>query len=145
MVSMLAAPRMFLAMADDRLFFHTVGRVHPRYHTPHVAILLCAALGVLFVLTQTFEQLADTFVLAIWPFYGLAVLGLYRLRRSRPELPRPFRVPGYPFTPAVFVAASAYLVGNALVADPVWTGLTFAVILAGVPVYQLLFRSGRPS
>jgi amino acid transporter len=142
--TMLAAPRVFFAMADDRLFFRRVAAVHPRYGTPHVAIALAALLGVAFVLTRTFEQLADTFVLSIWPFYGLAIAGLYRLRRARPELPRPYRVPGYPVVPALFIGAVLFLVGNALVSDPVWTGVTFGIVLAGVPVYYALFaRGGR--
>jgi amino acid transporter len=140
---MLTAPRVFFAMADDGLFFRRVSAVHPRYGTPHVAIALAAVLGVAFVLTRTFEQLADTFVLSIWPFYGLAIAGLYRLRRTRPALTRPYRVPGYPVLPGVFVAAVAYLVGNALVSDPAWTALTFVIILAGVPVYYVAFRRGR--
>jgi APA family basic amino acid/polyamine antiporter len=137
---MLAAPRVFFAMADDRLFFRTVARVHPRYKTPYVAISLAAALGVVFVLTRTFEQLADTFVLSIWPFYGVAIAGLYRLRRLRPDLPRPYRVPGYPVLPALFIAAVVYLVGNALISDPLWTGVTFGIVFAGVPVYYLFFH-----
>jgi amino acid transporter len=142
---MLSAPRIFFAMASDGLFFHAVARVHPRYKTPYVAISLAAALGVLFVLTRTFEQLADTFVLSIWPFYGLAIAGLYRLRRTRPDLPRPYKVLGYPVVPAVFVAAVVYLVGNALVTDPLWTSVTFAIVLAGIPVYLVAFqpRSSR--
>jgi amino acid transporter len=135
---MLAAPRIFFAMAEDGLFFRGLARVHPCYRTPHVAIALAAALGVAFVLTRTFEQLADTFVLSIWPFYGLAIAGLYRLRWRRPDLPRPYRTPGYPLVPAVFIAAVLYLVGNAVMADPIWTGVTFAVVLAGVPVYYVL-------
>src|SRR5688572_32155193 len=75
MAIMLAAPRVFFAMASDRLFFASVARVHPRYGTPYVAIALAAVLGVAFVLTRSFEQLADTFVLSIWPFYGLAIAG----------------------------------------------------------------------
>jgi hypothetical protein len=98
---MLTAPRVFFAMADEGLFFPVIARVHPRYHTPYVAISLAALLGIAFVLTRTFEQLSDTFVLSIWPFYGLAVAGLYRLRR-RTDLPRPYKVPGYPVLPAVF-------------------------------------------
>jgi basic amino acid/polyamine antiporter, APA family len=96
----------------------------------------------MFVLTRTFEQLADTFVLSIWPFYGLAIAGLYRLRRARPDLPRPYRVPGYPVVPAIFIGAVIYLVGNALVTDPLWSGVTFAIVLAGVPVYYALFEEG---
>jgi amino acid transporter len=140
---MLGAPRVFFAMADDRLFFRQVAAVHPRYKTPWVAISLAGALGVVFVLTRTFEQLADTFVLSIWPFYGLAIAGLYRLRRTRPDLPRPYRVPGYPVLPALFIAAVVYLVANALWTDPVWTGVTFAIVFAGVPVYLAFFRNSR--
>jgi amino acid transporter len=137
---MLTAPRVFFAMADEGLFFTAIARVHARYHTPYVAISLAAVLGIAFVLTRTFEQLADTFVLSIWPFYGLAVAGLYRLRR-RPDLPRPYKVPGYPLLPAVFIAGVAYLVGNALVTDPLWTSVTFAIVLAGVPVYYVFFAT----
>jgi amino acid transporter len=137
---MLTAPRVFFAMADEGVFFKALARVHPRYHTPYAAISLAALLGIAFVLTRTFEQLADTFVLSIWPFYGLAVAGLYRLRR-RPDLPRPYKVPGYPVLPAVFIAGVAYLVSNALVTDPLWTSVTFAIVLAGVPVYYAVFAT----
>lgn len=136
--SMLGPPRVFFAMAQDGLLTGPVARVHPRYQTPHVAILLAMALGVAFVTTRTFEQLADTFVLAIWPFYGLAIAGVFRLRRLRPDLPRPYRVHGYPIVPAVFIAAVVCLVGNALVTDPVWTSVTFAIVLAGIPVYLMI-------
>jgi APA family basic amino acid/polyamine antiporter len=135
--TMLAAPRVFFAMAEDGLFFRRAAAVHPRYDTPYVAILLAGALGIVFVMTRTFEQLADTFVLSIWPFYGLGIAGLYRLRRLRPDLPRPYRVPGYPVLPAVFIAAVVYLVASALVADPGWTGATVALLLAGLPVYAV--------
>ena len=138
---MLTAPRVFFAMANDRLFFRGIAAVHPTYRTPPVAIMLAAALGVLFVLTRTFEQLADTFVLTIWPFYGLAIAGLFRLRRLRPDLPRPYRVPGYPVLPAIFIAAIVYLVGNAFIADPVWTSVTFGIVLAGIPVYYAVFAT----
>ena len=136
---MLAAPRVFFAMADDRLFFRHMAKVHPRYKTPYVAILLAMLLGVAFVLTRTFEQLADTFVLAIWPFYGVAIAGLYRLRRTRPDLQRPYKVPGYPVLPAIFVLGVVYLVGNALVTDTLWTSVTFGIVLTGIPVFYLFF------
>src|SRR4029079_5319389 len=87
--SMLASPRVFFAMADDGLFFETIARLHPRYKTPYVAILLAAVLGMALVLSRSFESLTDTFVLAIWPFYALGVAAIYRLRRLRPEMPRP--------------------------------------------------------
>ena len=141
MGSMLASPRIFFAMADDRLFFRPIAAVHPKFHTPWIAIILAALLGIAMTLTQTFEQLTDTFVLAMWPFYGLSVAALYRLRRSQPHLQRPYKVVGYPFVPAVFIAASLYLVINALITDPLWTSIVFGVVLAGLPVYYLVFNS----
>lgn len=138
---MLTGPRVFFAMAEDRLFFEPLARVHPRFKTPHVAILLAGILGTLLVLSQTFEALSNAFVLAIWPFYALSVAAVYRLRAIRPDLPRPYRVVGYPVVPAIFILATIWFVVNALIEEPLSTGLTFAVILAGLPVYQVSFRS----
>jgi APA family basic amino acid/polyamine antiporter len=137
--SMLASPRVFFAMADDRLFFPAIARVHPRYRTPYVAIVLAALLGMALVLSRSFEALTDTFVLAIWPFYALGVAAIYRLRRLRPDLSRPYRAIGYPVVPAVFVIAVAAFVINAVVQDPLSTGITFALIATGVPVYRVAF------
>jgi basic amino acid/polyamine antiporter, APA family len=143
MGSMLASPRIFFALADDRLFFRSIAAVHARSRTPYLAILLAGVLGIAMVMTQTFEQLTDTFVLAMWPFYALSVAAIYRLRRTRPDLERPYRVPGYPFVPAVFIAAASYLVINAIVTDPIWTSIVFGVVLAGLPVYWLFFHARR--
>jgi amino acid transporter len=137
----LASPRIFFAMADDGLLFAALARVHPRFRTPHHAILLAAGLGTTLVLSQTFETLSNTFVLAAWPFYALSVAAIYRLRARRPDLPRPYKVVGYPVVPAVFILSVIWFVVNALVNEPVSTGITFALILAGVPVYQAVFRS----
>jgi basic amino acid/polyamine antiporter, APA family len=139
MGSMLASPRIFYAMADDRMLFEPIARVHPKWKTPYVAIGLACVLGVAMVMTQTFEQLTDTFVLAMWPFYALSVAAIYTLRKSQPQLNRPYKVIGYPFVPAVFVAAAIYLVVNALMTEPVWTSITFAVVLLGLPVYYIWF------
>jgi len=141
MGSMLASPRVFFAMADDRLFFQPIAAVHPTWKTPWIAIALACVLGVGMVVTQTFEQLTDTFVLAMWPFYGLSVAAIYRLRRSQPHLHRPYKVLGYPFVPAVFIAGATYLIVNAIVSDPLWTSIVFGVVLAGLPVYYVAFRS----
>ena len=102
---MLASPRVFFAMAEDRLLFQGIASVHSRYRTPYVAILVAAVLGMALVMSRSFERLTDTFVLAIWPFYALGVAAIYRLRRERPELPRPYRALGYPVVPAVFIAS----------------------------------------
>ena len=140
MGSMLASPRIFFAMADDKLLFEPIARVHPKWQTPHVAIGLATVLGVAMVMTQTFEQLTDTFVLAMWPFYALSVAAIYTLRKSQPNLHRPYQVVGYPYVPAVFIAAAIYLVVNALISDPLWTSITFGVVLLGLPVYYIWFR-----
>jgi APA family basic amino acid/polyamine antiporter len=139
--SMLASPRVFFAMADDQLFFQAIARVHPRYKTPHIAILLAGLLGMVLVVSRSFEALTDTFVLAIWPFYALGIAAIYRLRRTRPDLPRPYRVIGYPVVPAIFIISVAGFVINAFVNEPVSTGATFALILAGIPVYSYFFAS----
>ena len=143
MGSMLASPRIFFAMADDNLLFGPIARVHPRWKTPHVAIGLATVLGVAMVMTQTFEQLTDTFVLAMWPFYALSVAAIYTLRKSQPQLSRPYKVIGYPIVPAVFIAAAIYLVVNALLTEPMWTSITFGVVLLGLPIYYLAFAN-RP-
>ena len=138
--SMLTGPRIFFAMAADGLFFRSIAAVHPRFGTPYVAVLLAGGLGIFMILTQTFEQLIDTFVLAMWPFYAACAAAVYRLRRTHPEMPRPYRVIGYPVVPGVFLAGALYLVVNALVTDPLWTSVVFGIVLLGAPVYWWRFR-----
>jgi len=133
--SIMTGPRIFFAMADEGLFFKRVATVHPRLHTPYVAIWLAAGLGAAFVMVRNFEQLADTFVLGIWPFYAGGAAAVYSLRRKRPDLMRPYRVWGYPITPAIFIAAALFLLGNALATG---TGIAvFGVVLGGIPTYWL--------
>jgi amino acid transporter len=133
--SMLTNPRIFFAMADRGLFFKSVARVSPRFATPSVAIWLAALLGVAYVLFNDFQQLADRFVLGIWPFYMLAILGVFILRRKAPAQDRPYRTFGYPVVPVVFLLAALAMVVNALVTDPLNTGVTFAIIGIGAPIY----------
>jgi basic amino acid/polyamine antiporter, APA family len=141
--SMMTGPRIFFAMADRGLFFQSIARVSPRFQSPSVAIWLATALGVVYVLLNDFQQLADKFILGIWPFYALAVGAVFVLRRTRPDLPRPYRTWGYPVVPLLFLLASVGMVVNALVTDPVNTGITFGIILAGVPAY-FAWRAWKP-
>lgn len=150
--SMMTGPRIFFAMADDGLFFRKIAAVHPRFKTPYVAIWLAAALASAFVMLRNFEQLADTFVLGIWPFYAGGVAAVYSLRRKRPGLERPYRVWGYPITPAIFLAAALFLLSNALLTDianvsskfrglpaPSDAGTTilvFVILAIGIPVFR---------
>lgn len=136
--SILTNPRVFFAMAADGLLFRKIADVHPRFKTPYVAIALTAVLGIIFVLLRTFEQLADSFVTAILPFYALGVASIFVFRRrTAAEYSPPFRAPLYPIAPILFVLATLYLLVNALI-DPSsrWATLAiFGVILAGIPVY----------
>jgi len=136
--SILTNPRVFFAMAADGLLFRKIADVHPRFKTPYVAIALTAVLGIIFVLLRTFEQLADSFVTAILPFYALGVASIFVFRRrTAAEYSPPFRAPLYPIAPILFVLATLYLLVNALI-DPSsrWATMAiFGVILAGIPVY----------
>jgi amino acid transporter len=135
--SMMTGPRIFFAMADDGNFFRPVAAVHPKYQTPWAAIVLAMALGIGYVSVRTFEQLADAFILGIWPFYALAVGAVYILRAKRPDAERPYRTAGYPVVPAIFLVASVGMLLNALISDPKVTLICFGVILAGIPVFLL--------
>lgn len=141
--TMMASPRIFFGMADRGLFFPIIARVSPRFKSPSTAIFLATGLGVVYVLFNNFQQLADKFVLGIWPFYILAVLAVFLLRRREPGLERPYRVWGYPVVPVVFLLASVGMIVNALVTDLRNTGVTFGIILAGIPVYYAARATGR--
>lgn len=136
-------PRVLFAMARDRLFFARVGDVHPRARTPYVAVLVSAALAMLYVWVSTFEALAAQFVLGMWLFYALCVIGLIRLRITRPDLPRPYRMPGFPWLPALFLAASLGLLAQAAVALPLISLSNIAVVAMGYPVYRIWKRYSR--
>ena len=138
--SMLASPRVFFAMADDGMFFETIAKVHPRFKTPYVAILLAAVLGMALVMSRSFEALTETFVLAIWPFYALGIAAIYRLRRLRPEMPRPYQASSaIRSCPRSSSSRSPPSSSTRSINEPVPTTITFALILAGLPVYQFAF------
>jgi amino acid transporter len=139
--SMMTSPRIFYALAEDGLFPAVIARVDPTTGAPGAAILLTAVLGMVFVLVRTFTQLADQFVIGIWPFYALAVAAIYVLRRRRPDLVRPYRTWGYPVVPGVFLVASLFLLGNYFVSQPLASALDIGILLAGIPVFALWRRT----
>lgn len=131
----LTGPRMYYAMGRDGVFFRALGVVHPRFGTPAVAIGVGGAWAALLTLWGTFEQLLTYVVFASWLFAALAAASVFVLRRRRPDAPRPYRVPGFPVTPAIFILAALAIVANTLVARPVQALGGLAILVVGTPLY----------
>src|SRR6266550_2851418 len=136
--SMMTAPRIFFAAAEDGLLPGPLARVDPKNHAPTAAIVLMTVMGMLFISVRRFTALADQFIIGIWPFYALAVAGVYVLRRTRPQLERPYRTWGYPLVPVVFLLAALFLLGNYLVRETASFAVDIGIMLSGVPVYLFL-------
>ncbi len=137
----LSAPRIYYAMAKDGLFFKKLAYVHPRFRTPVNAILVQSAWAVVLLLFWgTFEDLITYVVFTDWIFFGLTAAGIFVFRRTRKGAPRPYKTPGYPVTPLLFVGITFLFVANALIAKPVhaWAGLL--LIAAALPLY-FFFKS----
>lgn len=141
--TMMASPRIFFGMADRGLFFKGIARVSPRFKSPSTSILLASLLGIVYVLFNDFQQLADKFVLGIFPFYFLAVLAVFVIRRREPGLTRPYRVLGYPVVPLIFLLGTVGMIANALIKQTADTMFTFGIILAGIPVYYIARATGK--
>lgn len=136
----LAGPRVYLAMAHDGLLFKWVGAVHPSYRTPHRAIALQAAWSCVLVATGSYRALFTRVVYTEWIFFGLLAAGLFLMRR-RPGYAPPYRVWGYPVLPAVFVASTAAIVVNQIVAQPLESASGLLFVLLGLPVYYIWARN----
>jgi APA family basic amino acid/polyamine antiporter len=138
---MLAAPRLYVAMAADGLFPRRLGRRHPRLGTPLGAIAVQAALASLLVAVGTFGQIVTYFLFATVAFIALSVAALFVLP---PPPPGAFRAPARRLGAATFVTLAAVLLVLLLVGQPVSAGLGAAVVALGVPAYGLLQRRGGP-
>ena len=133
--NLLTAPRVFFAMSRDGLFFERFGRVHERFLTPHVSVLATGIWAAVLSLSGTFEQLAAYVIFGQWVFLGLTVTGVMVLRRTRPEVARPYRTWGYPVTPALFLLVSAWIVINTLLTTPGRALAGLGLIALGLPFY----------
>jgi amino acid transporter len=131
----LTAARIPYAMARGGHFFAWAGKVHPRWLTPVTALVVQGAISAALLFTGTYEQLATYVVFASFVFYGMSCAAVVRLRRTRPDLPRPYRAWGYPLTPLVFIAFAAWLVGNTIAEAPRDAAIGAAIIVAGLPGY----------
>jgi APA family basic amino acid/polyamine antiporter len=141
---LLTAPRVFYAMANDNLFFKKLAEVHPRFQTPAAAIIGLGVWSCVLVSAGelgSFKKLIEGVIFIGWIFYGLGAAAIFPIRRASQGIPIPYRVPGYPWTPLVFVIAAAAIVGNAVYVaflDPdQFKNLTAAIVilLLGLPAY----------
>jgi APA family basic amino acid/polyamine antiporter len=138
-----AGPRVYFAMARDNAFFKSAARVHPRYKTPAASIVAQAALTIVLILTGSLDSIANYVGFAITLFAGTAVAAVFVLRAREPNAPRPFKALGYPWTPAIFVLASAAIVVNAFYSDTRVSLTGALIILAGIPLYYFFTRRNR--
>jgi APA family basic amino acid/polyamine antiporter len=135
----LGGPRVYFAMAQDRLAFRWLGAIHPRYRTPHAAICAQALWSSALVATGTYRELFTRVVYTEWLFFALMTVGLFRLRGRASYAPS-YRGWGYPLVPALFVAACAAIVANQIAADPRESAIGLFFVIAGLPVYYLWVR-----
>ena len=135
----LTGPRVAYAMARDGNFFTFAKRIQPTFHSPSGAVIFQGCIAILLVLTGTHQELYSYTMFATWIFLALTALALIRLRVTQPELLRPFRVWGYPWTPLVFGAAAFAIAVNLWLVRPVRSSIGLAIILLGIP----FFRSWR--
>ena len=147
--TVLASARVYFTMARRNLFPALVGRVHPRFHTPAASLVVQGLWSIALVFSGTFDQLTDTLIFVSWVFYGMGAYGVFVLRRKEPDAHRPYRVPGYPWVPGIFVAFSAAFLVLTMVNDVnsyraavaagqpavVNFALGTVLVIAGVPVY----------
>ena len=136
----LAGPRTYFAMADEGLAFGWMARIHPRFRTPHRAIVIQAVWSCVLVATGTYRALFTRVVYTEWLFFALMAAGLYRLR-ARPGYRPGYRMWGYSWVPALFIAASSVVAVQTIAADPIQAGAGLLLVVLGLPVYFLWVRT----
>ncbi|MGH7631525.1 MAG: APC family permease [Gemmatimonadales bacterium] len=143
----LAGARVYYAMARDALFFRRAGTLHPEYRTPVFALITQAVWTMVLCISGTYGELLNYVVFAALLFYALTAVALFRLRRTRPDVPRPVKAFGYPVLPALYILATGFILVVLLV-DPqqrLYSGLGLLLVLLGVPVYWLWRRGQAPT
>jgi APA family basic amino acid/polyamine antiporter len=142
--NVLTCPRVYYAMANDGLFFRKLAEVHPRFGTPAFAIMAGSLWAAMLALAGTFTELLTYVIFCGWIFYGLSAATIFVYRKRIPDAERPYKVPGYPWTPLLFILAALVLVANTLFNNlrdqPRKTALALGSILLGIPAY-LIWRS----
>jgi APA family basic amino acid/polyamine antiporter len=138
--SLMTAPRIYYAMAKDGLFFKKAGVSHPKFLTPHKAILLQLFWCLVLIISGSFNMLTDMLVFVAFIFYGCGAFGVIILRRKMPNENRPFKVPLYPVIPLVFTLFSAFLVYYSIVQSPGYAIIGLFLVAMGVPLYYFFNR-----
>ncbi len=136
----LTGPRVYYAMGRDGMFFRRFGETNARFHTPITAIVTQGLWASFLTLLGSFQQLFTYVIFTAWIFYGLTVAGVFVLRWRKPDLPRSFCVPGFPWPPLFFILAALGITCSTCITEPVHAALGIGMILAGVPLY-LVFRA----
>jgi APA family basic amino acid/polyamine antiporter len=137
----LAGARVYYAMSRDGLFFKSVGKLHPRYKTPAVGLLVQAAWATVLCVSGSYGQLLDFIIFAVLVFYILTIVGLFVLRFKKPYAPRPYKAWGYPVLPALYIVMAGWICVVLLRYKPQYTWPGLVLVLLGIPVY--LFWSRR--
>jgi APA family basic amino acid/polyamine antiporter len=148
--NLLTCPRVYYAMANDRMFFQKLAEVHPRFGTPAFAIIAGSIWAAILSLAGNFNELLNYVVFCGWIFYGLAACTIFVYRRRISGKERSYSVPGYPWTPLLFIIAAVILVINTLIDNlkdnPDKTLKALSIILIGIPAYFIWrWRSGTTS
>jgi APA family basic amino acid/polyamine antiporter len=133
--SILSGSRIPYAMTHKGYFFHALGRVHPRFHTPGASIVLLGLWSSLLLLSGHYKELYTLVIFPSWILYAMTAASVIVLRRKRPDLERPYKVPGYPIVPLLFVVVATGLLYSTLIESPRESGIGFVIIVAGLPFY----------
>ena len=142
--SILATARVPYAMARANLFFKDLGKVHPRYGTPHVSLVVQGVWSCVLVLSGSFDTITDYVMFAAWLFYMLGAYGVFILRKKMPDAVRPYKTWGYPYTPIIFIICSALFLINSVISDTSNAMMGLILIAAGLPMYWFWkYRDGK--
>lgn len=133
--SILSTARVPYAMARANLFFTNMGNVHPKFGTPNISLLVQGIWSCVLVLSGSFDMITDYVIFASWLFYMLGAFGVFVLRKKMSDVPRPYKVWGYPYTPAIFVVFAFLFLVNSIVSDTQNAMMGLILVLSGLPFY----------
>ena len=155
--TILATARLYFSMSRMNFFPRMLGNAHPRFHTPAASLVVQGIWSILLLFSGTFDTLTDTLIFVSWVFYAVGAYGVFVLRRKQPDTPRPYKVPGYPLVPWIFIVFAllflVFTVYNDVIGyqaavatgKPAMINSAFGTVLTliGAPIY-LFYRNRHP-